>query len=214
MFQNKKRGKVLAAVFLFIILLFFLLGAGAGLARCEDPLCAKITVPSFDRGFAQKFLRFSIGASLVGCERWIFDLRNCTGGQDSEALRTAWMFLPEDATVVFESIKNKSGFSAVNADSFQFEEEDIDFQIDGQVIILVSRQTSGAGELFAASLQDNHRAVIIGEKTAGDKSLMKYFSPLTRRCLLGGIEPDIKADVSNGKEIFELARSFLAGTKI
>jgi hypothetical protein len=38
----------------------------------------------------------------------------------------------------------------------------------GRIVVLVDNQTASAAEIFAAALQENNRALIVGEKTAGE----------------------------------------------
>ncbi len=81
----------------------------------------------------------------------------------------------------------------------------------GKLVFLVDRYTISAAEIFAGAVQDNKRALIIGEKTAGEAlpaisvalptgGVMLYpianFKTTTGRLLEGvGVVPDVKVEI-------------------
>lgn len=81
----------------------------------------------------------------------------------------------------------------------------------GKLVFLVDRYTISAGEIFAGAVQDNKRALIIGEKTAGEAlpaisvalptgGVMLYpianFKTTTGRLLEGvGVVPDVTVEI-------------------
>ncbi len=102
-----------------------------------------------------------------GVKALVLDLRNNPGGSLSEAVAVADLFI-ESGRIV--TVKGRNGDQAYDAHA------------DGTVrefpiALLVNRQTASAAEIIAASLQDHHRAVVIGERTFG-QALVKSFFPL------------------------------------
>lgn len=65
---------------------------------------------------------------------------------------------------------------------------------DGPLALMVNGQSASASEMLAASLQDYHRAVIIGSTTYGKASVQRMF-PLDTNYRDGSTPPDGKADV-------------------
>src|SRR5205823_6514308 len=49
--------------------------------------------------------------------------------------------------------------------------------VDFPMVVLISPETSGGGELIAAALHDNHRAKLVGQRTRGKGSIQ---APLDR----------------------------------
>jgi carboxyl-terminal processing protease len=82
----------------------------------------------------------------------------------------------------------------------------------GRVAVLIARPTASAAEIFSAVLQDHHRAVLIGRKSAGavlaswfyrlpdggelQLSREDYRAPKGRRLEGNGIEPDIASTLT------------------
>jgi carboxyl-terminal processing protease len=92
----------------------------------------------------------------------ILDLRFNPGGLLTAAIEVSDMFLTE-GEIVSTSGRNspKRSWSAHKLDTY-----------DGfPMAVLVNHHSASASEIVAASLQDNHRAIIIGERTWGKGSV-------------------------------------------
>ncbi len=130
----------------------------------------------------------------------ILDLRNNLGGLLEEAIRVADDFLRE-GTIVYT--KDREGVKNV------FEARDDGFEGDFPLIVLVNRGSASASEIVAGALRDNHRALIMGEKTFGKASVQTifpledgaavrlttayYYTPSGELIHGKGIKPDIEA---------------------
>jgi carboxyl-terminal processing protease len=88
----------------------------------------------------------------------VIDLRGNTGGLLSNATELADWFL-DTGTIVSVSSKLASHRAYVEAHQGQ--------RFTGGVCLLVDRGSASASEVFAAALQDNHRAKLVGLKTFG-----------------------------------------------
>jgi len=88
----------------------------------------------------------------------MIDLRNNGGGVVSAAVDAVRLFIDSGTIVTLQSPSEKLKYSA-GGDYFHC------YHIP--IAILVDKNTASAAEIFAAALKDNHRAVIIGEKTMG-----------------------------------------------
>jgi carboxyl-terminal processing protease len=96
---------------------------------------------------------------IQGLKGLIVDLRSNWGGYVHTGTQTAEMFVG-DAPLYIARCRHmgESGFDAKPAKAY-----------DGfSMVCLINRETERIAEVLAASLQDNHRAVIIGERSAGN----------------------------------------------
>ena len=143
-----------------------------------------------------------------GCKQLIIDLRGNGGGLINEALTIASYFLPKGTEVVTTKGKLESSsrrYKTISAPLYP----------TLPLTILVDDHSASASEILCGSLQDLHRATLIGEKTFG-KGLVqnirnvihggnlkvttaKYYLP-SGRCIQGiGVEPDIVVEEDSSK---------------
>ncbi|MDR1289425.1 MAG: S41 family peptidase [Holosporales bacterium] len=131
----------------------------------------------------------------------ILDLRNNPGGIMEQAVRVCDLFLGGNKKIIDFQSKNKSESRSIFAD-------EIDLLNGLPMVILIDGNTASGAELVAASLGDNKRAVLIGEKTYGKGSLQTiipipgrgaiklttaYFvSPNGKKIDQTGVSPDIE----------------------
>lgn len=120
---------------------------------------ARIT--SFSKGVGEDFeKRISSLIERKKTKGIILDLRNNPGGYLSEAVRVADFFL-EDGIIV--SIRGRNHKEIISATSKSYKEV--------PVVILVNSYSASASEILAASLKENRRGVVVGEKTFGKASV-------------------------------------------
>ncbi|MCQ2741340.1 MAG: S41 family peptidase, partial [Alphaproteobacteria bacterium] len=129
----------------------------------------------------------------------VFDLRGCSGGMAGAAIEAADLFLD---TGIICSIKDKNA-----AEQTYFVAEKGDIAKRNRIFILTDEKTASAAEIFAAALQEQSRAEIIGTLTTGKGSMQKLisvpnggvlavtnsfvFTPSGRQLNTVGIIPDI-----------------------
>ncbi|MEI6757411.1 MAG: S41 family peptidase [Chlorobium sp.] len=96
-----------------------------------------------------------------GMSRIIIDLRGNPGGFLEQAVEVADEFLVNGQLIVYT--KSRKGgaeevrYIAKSGDGFE----------KGDVVVLVDKGSASASEILAGALQDNHRAVVVGELTFG-----------------------------------------------
>jgi len=136
---------------------------------------------------------------LVG---YILDLRNNPGGLLSQAIEVSDFFLNDGEIVSTKGRKKKENrkFFAVQGD-----------EIKGKpLIVLINNGSASASEIVAGALQDQKRAVLLGETTFGKGSVQsiiplknngavrltvaKYYLPSGKSISNIGIIPDIKIE--------------------
>jgi C-terminal processing protease CtpA/Prc len=92
----------------------------------------------------------------------ILDLRWCPGGLLEEAVDSARLFLPEGVVARVKSrAKEEVVYRSTGEDAFT----------DFPMVVLVNGETMGGAELIAAALQDQGRAVVLGQRTVGKGSV-------------------------------------------
>lgn len=164
-----------------------------------------VRIASFGRRTADQ-LRSQI-ASLAkgGATRLIIDARNTAGGDLTEGITAARLFVSSGTLAVRESRSN--GQVKIAA-------EKGDGAITVPVTLLVDTGTSGAAEVFAAALAGNKRAELIGERTVGRTGVQeivklpdgsavwitstRYLTPAGVQLQAKGLEPDVAVDQPEG----------------
>lgn len=99
----------------------------------------------------------------------VLDLRNNSGGLLNEGIKMADRFLTHGKIV---TVKNRNSaddevYRASSDDTWDF-----------PLIVLVNDGTASAAEIVASALQDNQRALIIGDRTFGKASVQTLYSPV------------------------------------
>ncbi len=137
---------------------------------------------------------------LVGL---VLDLRSNPGGSLDEAVALSDLFLDKGVIV------SQRGRRASENQFYRAESVFKGDAIKGlPITVLVDAGSASASEIVAGALQDQHRAVILGERTFGKGSVQsflpldqssaiklttaRYYTPSGHSVQEGGIEPDIK----------------------
>ena len=97
----------------------------------------------------------------------IVDLRNNPGGRVDTVVKVSELFLPKDAPILqidYRAYRDEMFKSNING-------------IQQPMVVLVNRSSASASEIFASAMQDNDRAVIVGETTYG-KGTVQSVIPL------------------------------------
>jgi carboxyl-terminal processing protease len=134
----------------------------------------------------------------------IIDERNNSGGAVDGALQSANIFLDEGAKIV--TIQARKG---TRRDQRYLATGKPTFDQDLPVVVLVNGGSASSAEIFAAAMQQNGRATLIGTKTFG-KGIVQdvfrfgegfaqvttahYYTPEGENIHEKGIEPDIHVD--------------------
>ncbi|MBC6423332.1 MAG: PDZ domain-containing protein [Hormoscilla sp. SP5CHS1] len=100
-----------------------------------------------------------------GAGAYILDLRNNPGGLLTAGIEIARLWL-DDGTIVYAV--NRQGI----LDSFDATGSAL---TDDPLVVLVNQGTASASEILAGALHDNHRALLVGEKTFGKGLIQSLF---------------------------------------
>ena len=112
----------------------------------------------------------------------VVDLRRNGGGSLEEAISLTGLFLKSGPIV---QTKSSNGNIVVSSDP------DPGVAYSGPLIVLTSRQSASASEIFAAALQDYGRAVIVGDKNTFGKGTVQTILEIGRyTSLLGSRSQD------------------------
>ncbi len=146
-----------------------------------------------------EILKLEKNKELVG---YIFDLRNNPGGLLSQAVKISDFFLNDGEIVSTKGRKSRENrkFFARKGD-----------RIKGKpLIVLINNGSASAAEIVAGALQDQKRAVLLGETTYGKGSVQsiiplrnrgairltisKYYLPSGKSISEVGVSPDIRIE--------------------
>src|SRR6267143_2428984 len=111
----------------------------------------------------------------------VIDLRRNGGGSLEEAIALTGLFLKSGPIV---QTKGSNGNIVVSSDP------DPGIAYSGPLVVLTSRQSASASEIFAAALQDYGRAVIVGDKNTFGKGTVQTILPIGRFTSLLGSRSD------------------------
>jgi carboxyl-terminal processing protease len=123
-----------------------------------------IKVDSFPAGKSQEIANKIRDLQKQGAKKLVLDLRNSAGGEESEGVATANLFLDHGTITYLQG--QKFPREAFNADP----SKDI---TKLPVAVLVNRGTAGPAEVIAAAILENARGDVVGDKTFGDGSVQK-----------------------------------------
>jgi carboxyl-terminal processing protease len=123
-----------------------------------------IKVDSFPEGKSLEIAAKIRELQKQGAKKLVLDLRNSAGGEESEGIATANLFLDHGTITYLQGQKYPR--QAFNADA----SKDITRL---PVAVLVNRGTAGPGEIVASAILENARGDVVGDKTFGDGSVQK-----------------------------------------
>jgi carboxyl-terminal processing protease len=138
-----------------------------------------------------------LGANLTG---YIVDLRSNPGGLLDQAIEVSDVFL-EKGEIVSQRGRTKNDIQRYYAKGG-------DLTGGKPVIVIVDEGSASAAEIVAGALQDQRRAIVVGQRSFGKGSVQtliplsedtalrlttaRYFTPSGRSVQEAGIEPDVQ----------------------
>src|SRR5438876_2458378 len=111
----------------------------------------------------------------------VVDLRRNGGGSLEEVISLTHLFIKPGPVV---QTKGSNGYTTVSS------EPNPGLAYSGPLVVLTSRQSASASEIFAAALQDYGRAVILGDKNTFGKGTVQTILPIGRFASLLGSHSD------------------------
>ena len=123
-----------------------------------------IKVDDFPKGRAQEIASKIKALQKDGAKKIILDLRNSGDGEEDEGVATANLFLNHGTITYLQGQKYpKQTFNADPQKAIT----------TLPLVVLVNRGTAGPAEVVAASIMENARGDVIGDKTFGSGSIQK-----------------------------------------
>jgi len=142
-----------------------------------------------------------------GLRGLVFDLRNNSGGLLTQGVKIADLFVKKGKLVTVKN-RRKSLFAFMDGDDEVYKAHK-EGSLDLPLVVLANDGSASASEIVASALQDNQRALIIGERTFGKASVQtlinplrgkgyyikltiaRYYSPSGRTLQVVGVNPDV-----------------------
>jgi carboxyl-terminal processing protease len=137
-----------------------------------------------------------------GVQGYVMDLRSNPGGLLMASVAIARQWLDEGVIV---STKTRDGIQDTKRANGRA-------LTQRPLVVLVNEGSASASEILSGALQDNHRAVLVGEKTFGKGlvqsvrgladgsgmtvTIAKYLTPSGRDIHKHGIDPDVRAKLT------------------
>lgn len=167
---------------------------------------------------AIRSIQKKLGKSLQGL---VLDLRNNPGGTVEQSVSVSSLFL--DAGVIVHvkgrNVAHNQVFNAKGKDLLK----------DIPMAVLINQGSASASEIVAAALRDNHRAVLVGEKTFGKGSIQglyalenyggikitiaRFCTPRGEEIQGKGIQPDIPLTLAPPEPIKDLSQDAASDDK-
>lgn len=126
-----------------------------------------VRISSFDEDTGTELETALAAAQEAGARVIVLDLRNNPGGFLAEAVKSASQFLPAGSTILLE--ENRAGRQTPT----QVRNPGVAQQIP--LVVLVNENSASAAEILSGALQENDRAVVIGEATFGTGTVLTPF---------------------------------------
>ena len=202
-------------------------------AKMVSPGYAWIRVNQFQERTVEDFAKkledlYKQDANIKGI---VLDLRNDPGGILEGAIAISAAFLPKDADVVSTKGQMRDAntdYRATVEDYVRRSGSDPLRRLPAALktvplVVLVNGGSASASEIVAGALQDNKRALIMGEQTFGKGSVQtvrmlsedtalkittaRYYTPSGRSIQAKGIVPDVALDETADGNVFAALRT-------
>ncbi|MBF0486088.1 MAG: hypothetical protein HQL16_06210 [Candidatus Omnitrophica bacterium] len=183
----------------------------------KDVYCLQIQ--KFNQGTPEDMTRFLAVLAPKNPKGLVLDLRGNPGGPPLAARAISSFFLPNGQQLVYFEGQHRP-------------RADLDipvlppaYHFDWPIVILVNKDTGSASELFSGVMQDRKRALIMGERTAGQVLLKSLFDlsdgstlalvtarghfPDGRPFPFDGVLPDEQMSSEHNEEMINLAAKYL-----
>jgi carboxyl-terminal processing protease len=170
-------------------------------SKMADPMTGYIHVMEFSKGSPAQLKQAADALAKTGAVRYIVDLRGASKGDLDDGLAAARLFVKSGTLTIRETKGNPKETVVAQAG---------DGAITMPVVLLVDQSTARAGEVFAAALDGNKRAEMIGEHTLGSAarqrlvklpdgsamliSYLRYLTPAGMVIHEKGLQPEVQVD--------------------
>jgi carboxyl-terminal processing protease len=168
--------------------------------RMANPSTGYVRVLDFTADSPSRIKQAFDALARTGARRYVVDLRSTSRGDVDHGIAAARLFV-RSATLAIRQTKAAKDVVTAAAD---------DGAITAPVVLLVDHGTAGAAEVFAAALDNNKRAELIGGRTLGRAarqqlvklpdgsglliSSTRYLSPSSEAIHEKGLTPDVAVE--------------------
>ena len=112
-----------------------------------------------------------IKLKAMGMKAVIMDLRKNGGGLLNEAVDISGLFIPKGSVL---QVRDSQGRSE------DYRDEDEKVVWDGPLVVLTSKLSASASEIFAGAMRDHRRAIVVGDMTTHGKGSVQNIIELSR----------------------------------
>jgi carboxyl-terminal processing protease len=133
-------------------------------AKVLDNSIAYVKVPYLGSGKALEAKKQLDGLLKKGATSVVLDLRFTAGGEEQEGVQLANLFLESGTIGYLQGQKFEKRVLTVNPK---------EALTNVPLVVLVNQGSSGAAEIVAGAIADNHRGEVVGVKTFGTGSLQR-----------------------------------------
>ena len=170
-------------------------------SKMADATTGYIHLMEFSKRSPLQLKQAADALAKTGAARYVLDLRGASAGDLDDGLAAARLFVKTGTLTIRET--KGTGKETVGAQTG-------DGAITAPVVLLVDQSTARAGEVFAAALDGNKRAEMIGEHTLGSAarqrlvklpdgsamliSYLRYLSPGGDVIHEKGLQPEVLVD--------------------
>jgi len=161
-----------------------------------DDGVAYVRIPALQAGAAAELHDKLQQLDKQGLHKLMLDLRDCARGPASEGIAAAQLLISSGTIATLKG-------QTVSRQEFDAAPDKVVWH--GPIAVLVSPSTSGAAEIIAAAVGDNHRGDVVGERTFGAASEQRiipledgsallltvayYYTPENKSILENGVMP-------------------------
>ena len=164
-----------------------------------DDGVAYVRIPALQTGAAAELHDKLQQLDRQGLHKLLLDLRDCSRGPASEGIAAAQLLLASGTITVLKG-------QTVSRQEFDASADKVVWR--GPIEVLTGPSTSGAAEIIAAAVGDNHRGEVVGQRTFGAASEQKvipledgaalvltvayYYTPENKSILENGVLPTVE----------------------
>ena len=175
--------------------------AGEMTSRMADPSTGYVRVLDFSKQTPSLMKQQVETLAKSGAQRYVIDLRGTARGDLDDGIEAARLFVKTGTLAIRQGKTEQRDVVSAQAG---------DGAITAPLVLLTDLGTSGAAEVFAAALDGNDRAALIGDRTLGRTARqrlvklsdgsglwlthLRYLSPKGAQIHEKGLEPDVEVD--------------------
>jgi carboxyl-terminal processing protease len=166
--------------------------------RMADASTGYVRIPEFTKEAPARLTQAVASLTKSGATRFVLDLRGTATGDYDNGIAAARLFVPSGTLSIRQTKVQRETVTAAASDG----------SVNAPVILLVDQGTAAAAEIFAAALNGNGRAEMVGERTLGRAarqqlvklpdgsglllSSMRYLTPANAGIHERGLTPDVQ----------------------